>query len=42
MQLYLSPIQSGNVPYPPVIVSRVTGNSLGDWDSITDEIIRRE
>ncbi|KAA6399785.1 MAG: hypothetical protein EZS28_004685 [Streblomastix strix] len=38
MQLYLSPIHQGHVPYPPVIVSRITGNSLADWNSLTDEV----
>ncbi|KAA6382119.1 MAG: hypothetical protein EZS28_022354, partial [Streblomastix strix] len=42
MQLYLSPIHSDNDPYPPVIVSRVTSNCLGDWDQIADEVVKRD
>ncbi|KAA6392955.1 MAG: hypothetical protein EZS28_011520 [Streblomastix strix] len=36
MQLYLPLISSKNLPYPPIVVSRVAGDSMKEWEDIKE------
>ncbi|KAA6394609.1 MAG: hypothetical protein EZS28_009865, partial [Streblomastix strix] len=42
MNLYLSPVQGQAAPYPPIIVSRVTGDCMGSWEQVLDEAKKQE